>query len=55
MERRKFLSSPLVVSCFGGKASSTLTSFEDWVVFITEAGFCSVQHMTWQEYVEISE
>ncbi len=42
MERRKFLSSPLVVSTFGGKASATLTSFEDWVVFITDAGFSSV-------------
>lgn len=55
MERRKFLSSPLVASQLGGKASQTLTAFEDWVVFITEAGFCSVQHMTWQEYVATSE
>lgn len=47
MERRKFLSSPLLLSLLGGKASQTLTSFEDWVVFITEAGFYSVQHMTW--------
>ena len=42
MERRKFLSSPLVSSPHGGKASQTLGQFEDWVVFITEAGFCSV-------------
>lgn len=55
MERRKFLSSPLQVSQLGGKASQTLTAFEDWVIFITEAGLCSVQHMTWQEYVETSE
>ena len=56
MERRKFLSHPLEASMFGGKASNTLTSFEDWVVFILDNGnFCSVQHMTWQEYVETSE
>ena len=55
MERRKFLSSPLLVSLFGGKASSTLSAFQDWVVFMTEKGFCSVQHMTWQQYVETSE
>ena len=42
MERRKFLSSPLISSLHGGKASQTLGQFEDWVVFITEAGFCSV-------------
>jgi len=55
MERRQFLSSPLLMSIFGGRASQTLCSFEDWVVFMTEAGFCTVQHMTWQEYVETSE
>ena len=55
MERRKFLNSPLKVSEFGAKAQQTLSSFDDWVVFITEAGICSVQHMTWQEYVETDE
>mgnify|MGYP000445074423 CR=1 FL=1 len=55
MERRKFLSSPLIPSQLGSRASQTLAAYEDWVVFITEAGFCSVQHMTWQEYVAASE
>mmetsp|Transcript_7857 Transcript_7857/g.9042 ORF Transcript_7857/g.9042 Transcript_7857/m.9042 type:complete len:199 (+) Transcript_7857:85-681(+) len=55
MERRQFLSSPLLMSVLGGRASQTMSSFEDWVIFMTEAGYCSVQHMTWQEYVETSE
>lgn len=42
MERRKFLSSPLILSPLGGKASQTVSSFEDWVVFITEAGYVNV-------------
>ena len=42
MERRKFLSKPLLRSSFGGKASSTISSFEDWVIFMTEGGVCSV-------------
>lgn len=43
------------MSIFGGRATQTLSSFDDWCVFMTEAGYCSVQHMTWQEYVETSE
>ena len=42
MERRKFLSNPLIVSAYGGRASQTLSQYEDWAVFITEAGFCTV-------------
>ena len=42
MERRKFLNSPLKVSAYGAKAQQTLSSHDDWVVFVTEAGICSV-------------
>ena len=42
MERRQFLSSPLIMSVLGSRASQTLSSFDDWVVFMTEQGFCSV-------------
>ena len=55
MERRKFLNNPVLQSPFGGIASQTISTFEDWIVFMTESGFYSVQHMTWQQYVETSE
>ena len=55
MERKKFLSNAIVQSPFGGFASQTISTFEDWIVFMTETGIYSVQHMTWQEYVETSE
>ena len=39
LERRKFLSSPLVPSPYGDRAHQTVSSFEDWVIFATEAGY----------------
>lgn len=43
------------MSLLGGRASQTMSSYEDWVIFMTEAGYSQVKHMTWLEYVETSE
>ena len=55
MERGTFLSDQLIPSKFGGRATNTISVFQDFILMMSERGVFQTSHLTWREYVEQGE
>ena len=53
LERKKFLQEPVQKSEYGLRAGQTLSTHQDWIVFLTEKGVYMANHLTWQESLEL--
>ena len=42
---------PASSSFFNTKAHSTVHSYQDWIVVLTDEGIYHMQHLTWQQYL----